>query len=91
MGWIEVEAHHVPKLFFKLKVFGELEIAHPMGLQPMGRPKSLHARFAQPGFAGHRAHAPGTPVWRPATRQTQGPFYSLHRKPRFASPSRGVL
>jgi hypothetical protein len=27
-------------------------------LQLMGRPEPLHARFAQPSFAGHRAHAP---------------------------------
>jgi hypothetical protein len=58
---IEIKAHHVPKLFLKLKVLGGLEIAHPVGLQLMGRPESLHARFAQAGFAGHRAHAPGPP------------------------------
>src|SRR4029077_1169881 len=40
IGWIEVEAHHVPKLFLKLKVLGELETAHPMRLQLMGRPES---------------------------------------------------
>ena len=51
LGRIEVEAHHVPKLFLKLKVLGELEIAHPVGLQLMGRPESLHARFAQVGLA----------------------------------------
>ena len=52
---------------------------------------TLHARFAQAGFAGHRAHAPGPAVRSPRARQTQGPPYSLSRKPRFASPSRGVL
>ena len=44
---IEVEAHHVPELFLKVVILGELEIAHPMGLQLMGRPESLYARFAQ--------------------------------------------
>ena len=87
---IEIQAHHVPKLFLKLKVFGELEITHSVGLQLMGRPESLHARFAQAGFAGHRAHAPRPALRRLGARQTQGPSYSLRRKPRFASPSRGV-
>ncbi len=87
---IEVKARHIPKLFLKPKVLGELEIAHPVGLQLMGRPESLHTRFAQPGFAGHRAHAPGPAVRRPGARQTQGPSYSPGRKLRFASPSRGV-
>ena len=71
LGRIEVEAHHVPKLFLKLKVLGELEIAHPVGLELMGRPESLHARFAQPGFAGHCAHAPGSAVRRLRARQTR--------------------
>ena len=91
LGRIEVEAHHVPKLFLKLKVLGELEIAHPVGLQLMGRPESLHARFAQAGFAGHRAHAPGSAVRSLRARQTQSPPDSLRRKPRLASASRGVL
>ena len=84
IGRIEIEAHHVPNFFLKLKVFGELEVAHPVGLQLMSRPESLHARFAQAGFAGHRAHAPGPAVRRPGARQTQGPSYSLRRTPRFA-------
>ena len=88
---IEVEAHHVPKLFLKLKVCGELEITHPVGLQLMGRPESLHARFAQASFASHHAHAPGPAVRSPRARQTQGPSHSLGRKPRFTSPPRRVL
>src|SRR5215510_4610634 len=39
IGRIEVETHHVPELFLKLKVLGELESAHPVGLQLMGRPE----------------------------------------------------
>ena len=61
---IEIQAHHVPELLFKLKVLGELETMESMGLQLMGRPETLNARFAQAGFAGHRAHAP-----RPALRR----------------------
>src|SRR5262245_10910710 len=82
---IEIEAHHVPKLFLKGKVLGELEIAYPVGLQLMGRPESLHARFAQPGFPGHGAHAPRPAVRRAGPHQTQGPPYSLGRKPWLAS------
>jgi hypothetical protein len=65
-------------------------MAHPVWLQLMRRPESLHTRFAQAGFAGHGAHA-GPPVRRPGARQTQGPYYSPGRKPRFASPPRGVF
>src|SRR6476646_6669791 len=41
IGRIEIKAHHVPELFLKLKVFGELESTHLMELQLMGRPESL--------------------------------------------------
>jgi hypothetical protein len=61
-----------------------------VGLELMGRPESLHARFAQAGFAGHGAHAPGPAVRSPCARQTQGPSYSLGWEPRLPSPSRGV-
>jgi hypothetical protein len=50
IGRIEVEADHFPELFLKLKVLGELEITHPVGLQLMGRPESLDARFASGRF-----------------------------------------
>ena len=92
LGRVEIEAHDVPEFFLKLKVFGELEIAHPVGLQLMGRPEPLHARFAQAGFTGHRAHAPRPAMRSPGARQTQGPSDSLRpRKPWLASPPRGVL
>ena len=91
LGRVEIEAHDVPEFFLKLKVFGELEIAHPVGLQLMGRPEPLHARFAQAGFTGHRAHAPRPAMRSPGARQTQGPSDSLGRKPWLASPPRGVL
>src|SRR6478672_8061838 len=92
LGRVEIEAHDVPEFFLKPKVFGELEIAHPVGLQLlMGRPESLHARFAQAGFTGHSAHTPGPTVRSPGARQTQGPSDSPGRKPRFTSPSRGVF
>ena len=42
LGRVEIEAHDVPEFFLKPKVLGELEIAHPVGLQLMGRPESLH-------------------------------------------------
>ena len=31
LGRVEIEAHDVPEFFLKPKVFGELEIAHPVG------------------------------------------------------------
>ena len=52
LGRVEIEAQDVPEFFLKPKVFAELEIAHPVGLQLMGRPESLHARFAQAGSLG---------------------------------------
>jgi hypothetical protein len=91
IGRIEVETHHVPELFLKLQVLGELESAHPVGLQLVGRPEPLHTRFAQPGLPGHRAHAPGPAVRCPGARQTQGPSDRLGRKLRFASPSRRIF
>src|SRR5262245_25387682 len=91
IGRIQVEAHHVPKLLLKGKVFGELEMTHPMGLQLMGRPEPLHTRFAQPGLAGHRAHAPSSSVRSLRAHQTQGPSDRLGRKLRFASPSRRIF
>ena len=57
----------------------------------MGRPESLHARFAQAGFTGHSAHTPRPTVRSPGARQTQGPSDSPGRKPWLASPPRGVL
>src|SRR4029077_3735627 len=91
LGRVEIEAHDVPEFFLKPKVFGELEIAHPVGLQLMGRPESLHARFAQAGFTGHSAHTPRPTVRSPGARQTQGPSDSPGRQPWLASPPRGVL
>ena len=63
---IEVEAHHVPKLFLKPKVLGELEIAHPVRAAAYGPTRVAarsicSARFRWPSCARSRVRraAPG--------------------------------
>jgi hypothetical protein len=62
-----------------------------VGLQLMGPPESLHARFAQPGFAGHRAHAPGPAVRTPVRARLKARPTAFAGSRGFASPSRDVL
>src|SRR6478752_2838696 len=90
LGRVEIEAHDVPEFFLKPKVFAELEIAHPVGLQLMGRPESLHARFAQAGFTGHSAHTPRPTVRSPGARDSR-PLRQPWPKAVACVPSQGRL
>ena len=62
VGRIEVQPHHVGELLREPPVFGELEPFRPVGLQPMGRPDTLHGCLADALGLGHGT---GTPVGRP--------------------------
>jgi len=45
-GRIDIEPNHVAQLVDERRVFGQLKLPHPMRLQPMGAPDSLHAQLA---------------------------------------------
>src|SRR6266446_770940 len=61
IGWIQVQAHHVVKLFDELFIFRELEVAAAMWLQPIGVPNTLDRRRTD---AVHLRHCPHTPMCR---------------------------
>ena len=77
---IDVEADDVLQLGGELRIVGELELAHPVRLQPMAAPDALHRGDADPGRLGHRR---GRPVGRLA-----GGVAGRSARPPARSPSR---
>src|SRR4030081_1282883 len=41
-GRIDIEADHIAQFIDELRIIRELELANPMGLEPMGTPNTLH-------------------------------------------------
>ena len=66
---IDVEPHHVAQLVDELRVGGELEPPHPVGLEAVGAPETLHRADGDAGFLRHHG---GSPVGRPARGMGQG-------------------
>ena len=57
-GWIDIEADHLFELLGEFGIVGELERAHPVGLQPVPLPDASHRRRADPHRFGHRRRGP---------------------------------
>ena len=58
-GRVEIEPDHVAQLGGKRRVLRQLEVAHPMRLQPVRRPDPLHRAQRD---AARRRHRPAGPV-----------------------------
>src|SRR6202521_5819649 len=56
--WIQVQAHHIVKLFDELLIFRQLEGPGAMWLQPVGIPDTLHRRRTDSVHLRHRSHTP---------------------------------
>ena len=71
---IDVEADDVLELGGEVRIVGQLELAHPMGLETMRSPDALHRADADPDRLGHRRRGPvgrlagGGPAVRSITR-----------------------
>ena len=65
-----VEPHHVAELLDEAGIGGELEVAHPVGLQSVGVPDPPHLAVMQPHALGHQARAPVRPLRRPFLERT---------------------
>ena len=52
---IDIEADDVTQLGDELRVIGQLELTHPVGLQPVGPPDALHRADADPDCSGMAA------------------------------------
>ena len=57
-GRIDIETDHLLELLGEFGIVGELERAHPMGLQPVPLPDASHRRGADPNRLGHRRRGP---------------------------------
>ena len=55
---IDIEADDVTQLGDELRVIGQLELTHPVGLQPVGPPDALHRADADPDCSGHGRAGP---------------------------------
>ena len=55
---IDIEPDHVAQLVDERGVLGQLELPHPMRLEPMGAPDALHGRGADAGCLRHRSARP---------------------------------
>jgi len=51
-GRVEVKAHDVSELAVKLRVSAELEVLHPMRLQPVLLPDAMYGGGAEPDLLG---------------------------------------
>jgi hypothetical protein len=58
IGRFQVQAHYVPHLLHKLRVFGKLEALHTMRLQSESMPDPHDRILRQTRLLGHQASAP---------------------------------
>jgi hypothetical protein len=79
VGWrIDVEADNVAQLGDELGILGELELAHPMRLEPMGAPDALNrADRNADGLGHHRARPVCRLSRRILKRQGDNPFHNI--------------
>ncbi len=90
---VHVQPHHVAELLHELRIGGELEGAHPVGLQPVRPPDPRHLAVVEPGRLRHQPRAPVRP---PRRLLLQRPAHDLRldlrRDPRSgAAPPGPVL
>ena len=57
-GRIDIEADDIAQLVDELGIGGELELLHPMRLQPMGAPDALHRTYGDADLFGHHRSGP---------------------------------
>src|ERR1700731_237663 len=60
VGRIDVEADDLVQFGGKLRIVGQLELAHPVRLEAMSTPYPLHRADANPGRLRHRRTGPVT-------------------------------
>ena len=72
---IDIEPDDITQLGDKIRIIGQLELAHPMWLKPVGAPDALDGAEADAGcFGHHRASPVGRLGWRIAQRQRYHPL-----------------
>ena len=87
VGWIDVEADDLVQFGGKLRIVGQLELAHPVRLEAMSTPYPLHRADADPGRLRHRRTGPVTGRRRRACqRQGDHTFSHLGAQRRNARP-----
>jgi len=64
VGRVQVQSHHVHELLGEPRVVAELELAHEVRLDSVGRPSSLNGRLTDLRCLGHRVGAPMGPLLR---------------------------
>ena len=75
-GWIDIEADHLFELLGEFGIVGELERAHPVGLQPVPLPDAPHRGGADPHRLGagiNAAHPLGAPHFTETTARPLAP------------------
>src|SRR6202521_4534393 len=91
VGRIDVEADDLVQFGRKLRIVGQLELAHPVRLEAMSTPYPLHRADANPGRFRHRRTAPVTGSrWRASQRQGDHTYRGAQRRnarpPRLVPP-----
>jgi len=96
VGRVDVEADNIVQLGRKLRIGGQLELAHPVRLETMSTPYPLHRADADPGRFRHRRTGPVAGRRRRAgERQGDHAFRHLRaqrwnaRRPRLVPPKPG--
>ena len=85
VGWIKIQADHIPELLFKLFVVREFERSRDVRLDLIGAPEPLHGGFGDPYAFGHGAHRPSRTIrWR-LSGPGQDLLTNLHVDLQFAS------
>ena len=88
---IDVEANDVVQFGRKLRIVGQLELAHPVRLEAMSTPYPLHRTDADPGCLRHLRTGPVTGRRRRASqRQGDHTFSNLRAQRRNTRPTRLV-
>ena len=80
IGGIQVQTHHIVEFFDEPFIFGELEGALSMRLQPIGIPNSLHRRRTDPLQLGHGAHTPMSRRFGSGMQRSFHDFLNLSRR-----------
>ena len=96
VGRVDIEANDVSPLGGERLVFGQPELAHPMGLQTMAAPNTLNRTDGDPARFGHRRARPtGRLGRRPCKGQGNYAISNLRRQrrnprgPSFVAPQPG--
>ena len=90
-GWIDLKPDHIAQFVDELGIGGQLELPHPVRLQPVRSPDALHRTDADPGlFCHHRCGPVRGFTGRLAQRQVDDAFGHFRTQRRNARPPRLV-